>query len=119
MGGAGYTQAIFAVGAAVYGALLVLLLLSGRANRARVFLIAASAASGAWAAAIATGRVGVLGLPGAVAELACSGPWCAFILCLLYRQGQRPRDLHLAASGGILVGIAILGFAFFEPASPN
>jgi putative PEP-CTERM system histidine kinase len=119
MGAAGYTQAIFAVAAIVYGALLVLLLLSGRANLARALLVAACATSGGWAAAIATGWVGILGPSGAIAELACSGPWCAFILHLLYRQGQRPRGIHLAATGGILVGITILGLAFFEPASPN
>src|SRR5690242_2366984 len=102
MGAAGYTQAIFVVCAAVYGALLVLLFLSRRTNATRIFLIAACAASGVWAAGIATGSAGILGPPGAIAELVCLGPWCGFILHLLYREGHRWDRLPLAPICGVL-----------------
>src|SRR5438270_1508860 len=119
MGAAGYTEAIFAVCAAVYGALLVLLFLSGRANATRIFLIAACAASGVWAAAIATGLAGIPGPPGAIAERVCLGPWCGFILHLLYREGHRSDRLHLAPIGGVLLGMVIFGLAFLEPTLPR
>src|SRR5690348_5332784 len=104
----GSTLALFATSAAAYGALSVLLLLSGRGNRTRALLVAACAASGASAAGIAAGWVDVLGPSGAIAELAFSAPWCIFILHLLHRQGQRSGELGLAAGFGIVVGMTMV-----------
>jgi putative PEP-CTERM system histidine kinase len=113
-----YTEALFAVTAATYAALLLLLLVSGRArqNRARNLLLAASAATGGSAVAFAADWVSVLGLSGAVAELALSGAWCAFILSLLHKQGQsEARTLWLVAGCGAMIGLSIIGFALVEP----
>ena len=47
MGSTTYTQFLYAAAAAVYGLLIVLLLVSGRANNTRTLLITACAATGA------------------------------------------------------------------------
>jgi len=111
-----YTGALFATSAAAYAVLLVLLLISGRANQTLTLLVAACAATGGSAAAVAGGWTSVLGPTGAIAELASSGGWCVFILYLLHKQRQRDaRGLRLVGACGVMIGISIVGFAFFVP----
>jgi putative PEP-CTERM system histidine kinase len=111
-----YTEALFAASAAAYGALLVLLLVSGRANRTRTLLVAACAATGGSAVAVAAGWTTVLGPSGAIAELASTGGWCAFAFHLLHKQRLNDtRGLRLVGACGIAIGISILGFAFLSP----
>jgi putative PEP-CTERM system histidine kinase len=115
MGIANYKVVLFAITGAAYAFLLVLLLLSRRANKTRTMLIAACAATAGSATAIAAGWTGMFGPSGAATELAISGGWCAFVLHLVRKQMARGFGASGFIAGcGVLIALSILGFAFVE-----
>ena len=110
------TLAVFIAAAVAYAFLLVLLLLSGRANTIKTLLICVCACTAGAAAAVAFGFSDILGLSGAIIELATAGSWCGFVLYLLYEQGAKKSQtfifICLVATVTVLMS---LGFAVFVP----
>src|SRR4051812_41838423 len=111
-----YSAALYAITAAAYAVLFLLLLLSRRVSRTRSVLLAACAGTGTSAIAIAAGLNIALGPSGAVIELACTGTWCLFVLHLTRKQLAGTASLNGLISGcGVLIGCAVVGFDFFLP----
>jgi len=110
------TLAVFIAAAVAYAFLFVLLLLSGRANTIKTLLICVCACTAGAATAVAFGFSDILGLSGAIIELATAGSWCGFVLYLLYEQGAKKSQtfifICLVATVTMLMS---LGFAAFVP----
>ncbi|HTT79723.1 MAG TPA: XrtA/PEP-CTERM system histidine kinase PrsK [Stellaceae bacterium] len=101
---------LFAVAAGAYGLLLLLILLSPRADITRVLLAGACAMTAAAAAGMVVGWGG-LHPSGAALTLAFTGSWCAFALHLLHKQMAGEAWAFWAiVAGGIAIGAAVLGF---------
>lgn len=108
-----YNDLLFVIAAGVYGFLFLLILLSPRTGATRVLLAGACALT---AGAAVAGAVGWGGLrpSGAFLELAYTGGWCGFALHLLSKQMKADvRSVRLIAASGVLIGAAIIGFAFW------
>jgi putative PEP-CTERM system histidine kinase len=114
-----YNGILFAVTACVYSFLFLLILLSPRAGVTRVLLAGACVLSAGSAVATAAGWSG-LRPTGALVELAYSGSWCGFMLHLLRRQMKADvLTLRAVSAGGVLVGLAVLGFALWPAIPPG
>jgi putative PEP-CTERM system histidine kinase len=112
-----YNDFLFAIAAAAYGFLSLLIILSPRAGATRLLLAGACVLTAGSAAAAAAGGGG-LSPTGAFLDLAYSGSWCGFLLHLLHRQVKSAAvGLRLVTVCGVLIAIALFGFAFM-PASP-
>ena len=118
MEAATYTFALFTAAAVAHSLLFVLLLLSGRASKIRNLLASVCASTAAASAAVAIHFDDVLGPSGAVIELATAGSWCAFVLCLLYKQGpEKASTLQFISIVAAVTALASLGLAVFVPDS--
>jgi putative PEP-CTERM system histidine kinase len=114
-----YGVALYAAAGAGYAFLLLLLLFSKRASRTRTILAAACAATVVWAAAAALGSGFGFSLGAGCVELIGVGTWCAFLLHLLYRQAAGdPSTWRGLAGGGLAIALAVLVFAWRDPAAP-
>ncbi len=114
-----YGVALHAAAGAAYTFLLLLLLLSKRASRTRTVLAAACAATVVWAGTAALGSGFGFGLGASCVELIGIGAWCAFLLHLLYRQAAGdPSSWRGLAGGGLAIALAVLVFAWRDPAAP-
>src|SRR5260221_4456014 len=110
------TFALFTAAAVAYSFLFALLLLSGRANTIRGLLICVCASTAGAATAVAFGFYNVLGLSGAIIELATTGSWCAFVLYLLYERGPKKSQTFIAIClVAVLAVLTSLGSAIFLP----
>jgi putative PEP-CTERM system histidine kinase len=110
------TFAVFITAAVAYAFLVVLLLLSGRANTIKALLICVCACTAAAATAVAFGFSDILGLSGAIIELATAGSWCGFVLYLLYEQGAKKSQTFIfICLVATLTMLMSLGFAVFVP----
>src|SRR5437763_10039465 len=102
----GYEVALFAIAAAGYALLSVLLWLSGRPNRTRTGLIFACVATALASITIAMGWGHPLRTGGAIAELGSSAAWYAFALHLLHKQFHgKAAPVRLLSWCGLVIGI--------------
>lgn len=107
-----YRAVLFAITAAAYTFLLVLLLVSKNSNRTRTTLVTACVGTVGWALAIATGFGSELGLAGAIPELASTGMWCVFALHIIRRQvSEKIRLTSSLIVCGSVICVLILSFA--------
>ena len=107
-------SAPFAVAGLAHLFLFLLLLISGRARPVKFLFLFATASTAIAGATIAVGSADVVGVAGAILELAVTGSWCGVVIWLLYEQ--QTRDGHvvqLISAAALIAAIASIGSSAF------